>query len=110
MRIKRTDGVSRFLCTNRGGSGAGICDSRAALFLCRMSANRVVTAGVRAAVSTVHDPDDGVVFESAAALAADAESSGRNGAAGGNAISTRTAVGGSLPSSGRRTIGVADGI
>jgi len=109
MRIDATAGMSWVLRTDGGRSDGGICHSGSPLLVCNMSADGIVVAGVRAAISTVHDSDDGVVSESAVAREANAEGCGRSCTRADDAISTRAAMGGSIPPTGRRAVVIFGG-
>src|SRR5439155_17094626 len=70
----------------------------------------VAVTRVRAAISAVHDSGDRCFLEGAAADRPDPESGSRDRTSGGDALSTWTAVGSSIPTPGRERVRGAVGI
>src|SRR5689334_21146644 len=105
MRIEAAIGVSWVLRADGRRSSRGIRHSSATLPLRGMPANRVVAAGVRAAISTVHDPYDCVVFESAPAGTANTDGCGRSRTVD-DVVSTRAAMGGSISPAGGGAVAI----
>jgi len=110
MRIEAAIGVPRFLHADGRGVWLGRCDPSTAVSVQGMPPDGVAVARVRIAVSAFRDRCDSDVSESATVARRNIESGRGNGTSGKHALPTRTAMGASIPGSGREHIGGAVGI